>query len=289
MNEYLKIIKILNNSAVVCTDNNNTEKIVMGRGVAFQQKVGSYVDTQRIEKIFTLHNQETSNHFQQIIRDIPVEHILLAEQIISQAKHTLKKELHDSIYITLTDHISAALQRLTQNIILKNPLLPSIKRLYPEEFDVALNALSTIKDATGIIFPEDEATFLALHFIGAELGPNSKKINSIVLATEKVANITVKYIQEDIDDESLSWQRFITHISFLIQRLLQGQDYDDKGDVPLFDIMTATYPQAFSCVLEIKSFLESEFSCIIGKEEQSYLIIHISKLQTEYGTRIPSE
>ena len=68
-----------------------------------------------------------------------------------------------------------------------------------------------------------------------------------------------------------------------------GSNYVDKGDVPLFDIMTATYPQAFSCVLKIKSFLESEFSCIIGKEEQSYLIIHISKLQTEYGTRIPSE
>lgn len=289
MSEYLKIIKILNNNAVVCTDNNNTEKIVMGRGLAFQQKVGSYVDNNRIEKIFTLHNRETSNHFQQIIQDIPVEHILLAEHIISQAKSSLKKELHDSIYITLTDHISAALQRLTQNIVLKNPLLPSIKRLYPDEFDVALNALSIIKESTGVVFPEDEASFLALHFIGAELGPNNKKINSIVLTTEKIADIAIQYIQQDIDEDSISWQRFITHISFLIQRLLQGQNYVDKGDVPLFDIMTTTYPQAFSCVLKIKSFLESEFSCIIGKEEQSYLIIHISKLQTEYGTRIPSE
>ena len=104
MSEYLKIIKILNNNAVVCTDNKNTEKIVMGRGLAFQQKVGSYVDNNRIEKIFTLHNRETSNHFQQIIQDIPVEHILLAEQIISQAKSSLKKELHDSNIFEIGNH-----------------------------------------------------------------------------------------------------------------------------------------------------------------------------------------
>ena len=86
MSEYLKIIKILNNNAVVCTDNNNTEKIVMGRGLAFQQKVGSYVDNNRIEKIFTLHNRGTSNHFQQIIQDIPVEHICLRNKLFPKQR-----------------------------------------------------------------------------------------------------------------------------------------------------------------------------------------------------------
>ena len=289
MSEYLKIIKILNNNAVVCTDNNNTEKIVMGRGLAFQQKVGSYVDNNRIEKIFTLHNRETSNHFQQIIQDIPVEHILLAEQIISHAKQVCKKELHDSIYITLTDHISAALVRVSQNMPLKNPLLPSIRRLYPEEYHLAEDALAIIRETTGVSFPEDEAAFLTMHFINAELGPINRKINFIVSIAERIAAIVVRYLEQDIDEESISWQRFITHVSFLAQRLLQGKDYSDKGDTPLFRILTETYPAAYQCATAIKNFLESEFQCTIGKEEQSYLIIHISKLQNEYGTRIPSE
>ena len=289
MKEDLKIIKILNNNAAVCVDASNEEKIVMGRGLAFQQRPGSLIDFNRIEKIFTLHNQETSNHFQQIIQDIPVEHILLAEQIISHAKQVCKKELHDSIYITLTDHISAALVRVSQNMPLKNPLLPSIRRLYPEEYHLAEDALAIIRETTGVSFPEDETAFLTMHFINAELGPNNKKINRIVSTAERVAAIVVRYLEQDIDEESISWQRFITHVSFLAQRLLQGKDYSDKGDTPLFRILTETYPAAYQCATAIKNFLESEFQCTIGKEEQSYLIIHISKLQNEYGTRIPSE
>lgn len=50
MAESLKIVKILNNNAAVCSDGTGTEKIVMGRGLAFQQKTGSIIDTNRIEK-----------------------------------------------------------------------------------------------------------------------------------------------------------------------------------------------------------------------------------------------
>ena len=284
----LKIVKILNNNAVVCADSLNEEKIVMGRGIAFQQKVGAIVDTTKIEKIFALHNPETRNHFQQIIQDVPTEHILLAEKIISHAKEVCQKELHDSLYITLTDHISAALVRVDQQILLKNPLLLSIKRLYPEEYHLAEDALQIIHEETGVSFPEDEAAFLTMHFINAELGPNNRKINTIVFTAEKIAGIVVQHLEKDIDEEAISWQRFVTHVSFLVQRLLQGKDYSDNGgDNSLFPILIETYPNAFNCVKDIKEFLEKEFTCVIGKEEQSYLLIHISKLQNEFGIKIP--
>lgn len=283
MVESLKIVKILNNNAAVCSDGTGTEKIVMGRGLAFQQKTGSIIDTNRIEKIFTLHNKETSSHFQEIIQNIPVEHILLAERIISHAKQICKKELHDSIYITLSDHISASLYRAKQNIELKNPLAPSIKRLYHEEYRIAEDALQIIADSVGVQFPEDEAAFLTMHFINAELGAENRQINKIVTTTEKAAGIVLQYLEQDIDDESLSWQRFVTHMSFLIQRLLAGKDYSDKSETPIFDMLVQTYPAAYECTKALKSFLENEFQCIIGKEEQSYLTIHISKLQNEFG------
>lgn len=286
-NGCLKISKILNNNAVVCIADDNTEKIVMGRGIAFGKKAGDAIDSSRIEKVFTLHSQETSNHFQQIIQNIPVEHILLAERIISHAKQTCRKKLHDSIYITLTDHISAALMRVNEHITLKNPLLPSIRRLYPEEYQFAADALVIIKEATGVSFPEDEAAFLALHFINAELGPDNTKINAIVATAERIAAIAMQYLKRPIDEESLSWQRFVTHITFLAQRLLQRTDYSAQGDLRLFDMLAQTYPEACACAGAIKDFLETEFRCIIGKEEQSYLAVHISKLQHEYGADVP--
>ena len=289
MEQCFQITKILNNNAVVCLSNNE-EKIVMGKGLAFGLKVGNVIDNGKIEKVFTLPNSDTSNHFQQIIKNIPTEQILLAEKIISHAKDVLNRELHDSIYITLTDHISAAIKRITDNIIIKDPLLNSIRRLYPEEFALSKDALDIIKIETGLSFPLDEAGFITMHFIGAELDQGNKNINKIVYTAEKIANIVNKYIFNVIDDECLYWQRFVTHITFLLQRIFQGKFNNknlEKEDDNLFTILQKQYPSSLSCAEEIKNFLEKEFKCIIGTEELSYLMIHISKLQNEYGISNP--
>lgn len=281
--ECLKIVKILNNNAVVCIDcnGNGDEKIIMGKGIAFGLKVGAPINQELIEKTFTLHNSETRNHFQKIIQEIPAEHILLAEKIISHAKKVCKKELHDSIYITLTDHISTALERMSNQIYLKNPLLPSIKRLYPEEYHLAKDALDIIKESTGVSCPDDEAGFITMHFINSELGPNNKGINTIVLTAEKIVEIVSQYLEKDIDEESNYWQRFITHISFLVERLIQDKEISSKDETSIFGMLKDNYPTAYQCALSIKYFLDTEFKCNIGEEELSYLIIHISRLQKE--------
>ena len=290
MEQCYQIGKILNNNAVVCQNQNNEEIIIMGKGIAFGQKIGSLIDNSNIDKIFYLSNSDTSNHFQTIIKNIPSEQILLAEKIISHAKQILNKELFDSIYISLTDHISAAIKRITDNIVIKDPLLYSIKRLYPEEFQAAKDALDIIIEETGITFPIDEASFITMHFINAELGEDNKNINKIVYTAEKIANIVNGYIFNVIDEESLYWQRFVTHITFLVQRITQGKFNEENlsnVDDSLFEIMKTQYPKSLTCATEIKNFLESEFKCIIGTEELSYLMIHISKLQNEYGISSP--
>ena len=293
MEQCLQIVKILNNNAVVCNNSiDNEEIIVMGKGIAFSKKVGSLIDNALIDKTFYLRNSDTSNHFQKIIQEIPAEQILLAEKIISNAKDMSNKLFHDSIYISLTDHISAAIKRITCNNIIKNPLLLSVKRLYPEEYQIAKDALNIIKEETGITFPEDEAGFITMHFINAELGENNKGINKVVYTAEKIANIVYGYILDDIDEESLYWQRFVTHITFLVQRITQGKFNEENlsnVDDTLFEIMKKQYPNSLNCAVEIKNFLESQFKCIIGTEELSYLMIHISKLQNEYGISNPED
>ena len=146
----MKIEKVLNNNVVVALDENGAETVLMGRGLGFGRRAGDEAPPDKVEKRFTLHSDQLSDRFQQLITSIPLPHFLMSERIINHAKIALGKELSDSIYVTLPDHISAAVNRYKEGIVLPNPLLWDIRQLYKDEFRVGLKANEIVKEETGV-------------------------------------------------------------------------------------------------------------------------------------------
>ena len=101
----MKVGKILNNNVVVVFENGKTEKIVMGRGIAFGKKVGDSIDEEKIDKTFLLENSDNNSKLQQLLKDMPIEYFNAAEKIIEYAKTKAERKLNDFLYITLIDHI----------------------------------------------------------------------------------------------------------------------------------------------------------------------------------------
>ncbi|MGM0831146.1 MAG: CAT RNA binding domain-containing protein [Bacillota bacterium] len=62
----MKINKILNNNVIV-TMKGKQEVIVMGRGLAFNKRVGEEIDEDKLEKIFTLEDQDITKKFKVLI------------------------------------------------------------------------------------------------------------------------------------------------------------------------------------------------------------------------------
>ncbi|AEE15690.1 BglG family transcription antiterminator LicT [Treponema brennaborense] len=275
----LKIIKILNNNAAVCTDPEGFEKIVMGRGLAFQQKCGAVIDESKIEKIFILKNEETNFRFQEFIQNIPIEDMLLSEEIIAHAKKLCPKELHDSIYITLTDHLNAAMERAKQNIAVTSPITSAIKSFYPEEFRIGLDALDIIKKATGRSFSIDEAAFITMHFVTAELGAGSPELNSMLEFVQDVSILVKRCLPVKIDETSPAWQRFLVHLSFFAQRIMTASGSSD-GETELYDSIAKTFPAARNCVDRITAYVEEKYPYTVDKNEKTYLTIHINRIVT---------
>lgn len=143
------IHKILNNNVVITLDDDKREQIVMGKGIAFKKRIGDWVPDESIDQVFYLANQETSLKFQELLGNIPLEMMKLSDDIIVYAKSTLKKSLNDTIYISLTDHLYTALERKKQGIAIKNLLLWDIKRFFPEEYEVGVNALKMVQKRDG--------------------------------------------------------------------------------------------------------------------------------------------
>lgn len=82
----------------------------------------------KVEKIFVVRDE--NEKFKQILQTLPEEHIEIAEDIISYAEGELAAPLSDHIHIALSDHLSFAIERVQNGLLVQNKLLHEIKALY---------------------------------------------------------------------------------------------------------------------------------------------------------------
>lgn len=279
MEGLMVIEKILNNNVVVIKDKCDVEKIVMGRGIAFQKKTGDSFDESKIDKVFALTSEEAANKFQELIVDIPIEHIELAEEVISYAKLHLGKKLNDMLYISLVDHIYTSIVRFQDGIVVKNALLWDIRRFYPDEYRIGTKALDMIENTFKIRLPEDEAGFIALHLVNAEMDEeNIQNMYDITKVMQDVTNIVKYFFHIEFDENSVYYYRFITHLKFFAQRLVSNQTYQDGNDDDLLEVIKIKYKNAYECVCKVTDYIFKKYNYVLSNEEKLYLTIHIERV-----------
>lgn len=274
----MKIEKALNNNVAIIIDGGE-EKIVMGKGIAFSKHKGDEIRADAIDKTFVLSSPDSLNQFAQLLKDIPYEYVTLAQEIIAYAKTTLGKKLDEKINIDLTDHIYTAVKRLKDGIVIKNALLWDIQRFYQDEYTIGTYALDVIEKKFGVRLPDDEAGFIALHIVNAELSEgNLEDIYAITQIMQEIMNIIRRTFNKDFDQQNVYYYRFMTHLRFFAQRLINKTTYQDEDDMDLFEMIKKKYPSSYKCTERIKEFVKNRYHYDISGEEEMYLTIHIERL-----------
>ncbi|AYK07064.1 PRD domain-containing protein [Brevibacillus sp. 7WMA2] len=273
----MKIAKVINNNVISVYNDQNKELVIMGRGIAFQKRPGDKVEEDKIEKIFKLENKDISEKFKTLLYEIPMEYMEISENIINYAKMSLGKKLNESIYVSLTDHIYFAIQRNKDGLDIKNALLWEIKRLYQDEFSVGQKAIKQINQKLGITLPEDEAGFIALHIVNAELNEEMPTIVTITKVMQEILNIVKYHFNIEVDEESLHYYRFITHLKFFAQRLCKETHMESSDDF-LYEMVKSKYKEAYECTKKIKRYIQKEYKHELTNEEVLYLTIHIHRV-----------
>lgn len=273
------IKRIFNNNSILALDSDKREFVVMGCGIGFKKNVGDLIDKEKIEKTFILKEKETSEKFKMILEDIPKEIIYVCYDIIEYAKNILNTDLSEYIYITLTDHINNVINLHKEGINLSNVILWEVKKFYSKEFEISLKALEFIKDELDISLPEDEAANIALHLINAQVNKNYNKSKDIAKQTRMINDILniVKYTYNiELDESSLSYDRFITHLRFFFKRLNEKKDRNNENinEDFLLKQVKEKYKDAYNCMLKIEKYLEKQ----LDDEEKLYLTVHIQKI-----------
>ena len=273
------IQKVINNNVISAYDENQQEVVIMGKGIGFKAHTGDAIDESRVEKVFRIENEKLSRQFQEILENIPLEHMQLTSDIITYAKKNLNVQLNQSIYITLTDHINFAIQRQVQGIQLKNALLWEIKKFYHQEYLMGKYAINLLNEKLGTKFSEDEAGFIALHFLNAEYGTDIRDAVKFPNLVKKILEIVEEKLQIELDETSLHYERFVTHIKFLLQRVYRKELLPDE-ESELAELMQKKYQKEYDCSKMVAAYIEEETKCSLSGEEIMYLAIHIRRVTT---------
>ena len=273
----MEIYKILNNNVIVSKNEHDKEIIAMGKGIAFKKKVGEHIEDELIDKVYTL-SDEVSSKFQELAAEIPVEHMKISDDIIKYVKLKLGKKLNDSIYLSLCDHISTAILRHEEGVDVKNVLLWDIKKFYKDEFEIGKHGLEIIKEKLNLQLNEDEAVFIALHIVNAEMDEKLETIYEVTKVMQEILNIVKYFFHIDFDEDSVYFYRFITHLKFFAHRLITKSSYQDEQSDDLLDLIKIKYKNAYACCLKIKQFLKTNYAYDLSQEETLYLTIHIARV-----------
>lgn len=271
------IEKVINNNIVSAVDEEGREAVVMGRGIGFRAKPGMSLMKKGIEKIFWIESKSLSQQFKELLAQMPMEHVKVSSDIIAHAKETLSMELNQSIYVTLTDHINFAITRFRQGIKPQNALLWEIKRFYTKEFGLGIYAIKVISEQLGIDLPEDEAGFIALHFVNAEYGTQIRDAVKFPNLVKDILEIVRSELQITFDENSLHYERFVTHIKFLLQRIYKNETLPDE-ESELSEMMQKKYKKEYACSKKVAEYINQETNTTLSKEEVMYLAIHIRRV-----------
>ena len=257
----MKIIRVLNTNAVVTLDRSGREVILTGPGIGFSRKKGDCLDETLVDKTYCLQNSEASRRLQDIVCAVSERYLEIARKVVDEARNQEGMKINDILYVTLTDHINSALERYQAGISLKNMMKLDIRRFYPREYAVAQQAVAWIKEDTGINLGEDEAAFIAMHITASELEGSA-----------------CPDIQ--IHEDSVSYQRFITHLKFFSARIFDRTPYQDTME-EIYQVLVSQNAYAFSGVKKVADLIKRQYDYTLSVDEQLYLLIHLKRILDE--------
>lgn len=271
------IKKIFNNNSILAENSDKREVVVMGCGIGFKKDIGDSIDEEKVEKTFILKEKDASEKFKLLLEDVPTNIIYLCYDIIEYSKNMLDTEVNDYIYVTLTDHINNSIELHKEGINRPNIIVWEIKRFYPKEFEIGLKSLELIEDELGIKLPEDEAGNIALHLINAQINNSCNKVEDITKQTKMIQDILniVRYTYNiKLDERSLSYERFVTHLRFFFKRLENKENDKKEDDNFLLNQIKVKYKEAYNCMLKVEKYLDKQ----LDDEEKLYLTLHIQRI-----------
>jgi Transcriptional antiterminator len=268
----MKVIKNINNNVSICLDSKNHEVVVFGKGIGFI-KPPHEIDISKVQKTF----YDLDYAYIDLIDLIPEDIIELSIKIVDYARVKLGCFLRPNVNFTLADHIKFMIDRYKNNMKIKMPNYHDIQHLYPKEFEVGKYTLKLISEKYQIHFDDEEVIGIAIHFMNAEAIKITKEYRREDSFIEEITNIVENYFNIEIDTDSFSYSRFLSHMQYLLKRGANGKIITTEN-IEMFQSLKDTFPKGYECSVKINQYINDNLKYQLNDEELMYLMLHINRL-----------
>ncbi|WP_210367621.1 PRD domain-containing protein [Bacillus sp. REN3] len=273
----IKVKKALNNNVLIAGHPGFGEVILIGKGIGFNRKTGDSIEDGQAEKMFVLKDEKEQENY---IKLLPFVEEDLHEAIISSIewiKSRTGSKLNEHIHVALTDHLMFAASRIAKGLELRNPFLVETKALYPTEYAIAEDVVGLIKEKSGIILPEGEIGFIALHIHSAVMNRNLSEVNKHSQLVTNLVQMIEDSLGFKIDKEGIDYTRLIRHIRFTIERVNKGERVEEPEKISA--LLKEEYPLCYNLSWKLIKVMQQSLRKQVFDAEAVYLTMHLQRLQ----------
>lgn len=278
----MKVVQVLNNNVVLAVREDNQEVILTGWGVGFGQKPGRLVDPAKVTRTFVPESDKDPDLIARQFAELNPTFLTAVADALAEQAPTLAVRPGLSSVIALADHFQMAAVRVAaghQDIA--HPLTAEVTHLYPAEYRAATAILRSVTAALNLTLPEQEATAVALHLVGAGfMTGDLTETYRMTGVFAQVFEIIAATFDIPVDPGSVSAARFITHLRYFFARARTDRQISDGAQV-LRTSLEASHPEAVECAQRLAVVLELRLGHAISEDEVAYLALHVVRLVAE--------
>ncbi|WP_234123849.1 sigma 54-interacting transcriptional regulator [Clostridium hydrogenum] len=139
-----------------------------------------------------------------LLNIIGEDNLNFIDKVIYTIVTSLKRRISSNIYTALVLHINTLLSRIYSNQNIINPELDKIKKLYPIEYEIALNAKKQLEQYLNHVIPDDEAGYITLFLVNDEKQAKkiTDKVTIIVIAHGKATATSMAEVTNELLEEN---------------------------------------------------------------------------------------
>jgi len=272
--DMYRISKILNNNSIIAIDmTDNKEYILLGKGMGFGKKVSERFEAPEDCSVYSLQEKSERGTNRELVKSVSPEYFEYANAILDEAEKRVGN-LDRSILFPMADHISFAVQRIQNGEQIYNPLTEDIKALFHSEFKAALVLRDILKKEKNIDIDDDEIGYVSLHIHAAKEDIHTSISMKMAEAVRRCINIIENEKNCKIDVMSLSYNRLMNHVKFMVARIVKNEELK----LNINDYLEFKIPESFTIATTICDELSIALKLEIKEVEIGYLAMHIERV-----------
>lgn len=274
----MKVVQILNHCAVLAEDFYGSRKIILAKDIGILCSLSDIVPKELLKEAVIFESNDFRN-YRKLMDQIPNEYFEAVFEIVSFAQEKLHKKLNPQIHLVLTDHIYFAVKRKRKNILFYDPNIANVKKIYPQEYSIALESLKKIKEILNEELPEEEASCLVFHLVNSEQGTSIDLFETADIIQNIMTIIKFFYGREP-DISSMQYSRFVGYFHLLLQRMKEKKPIA-SGDLFLEQQAKQKYSKEMKCISRMDTYLQKIFTTSLPDTEKIHLAVYLRRMMEE--------